>query len=28
LIESCCEDGRIEDVLTVFRELLSKADKL
>jgi pentatricopeptide repeat protein len=27
LIDSCCEDSRIEDVLIVFREMLSKADK-
>ena len=27
LIDSCCEEGRIEDALTVFREMLSKADK-
>jgi pentatricopeptide repeat protein len=27
LIDSCCEDGRIEDVLIVLREMLSKADK-
>jgi pentatricopeptide repeat protein len=27
LIDSYCEDGRIEDVLTLFREMLSKAAK-
>ena len=27
LIDSCCEDDRIEDILTLFREMLIKADK-
>jgi pentatricopeptide repeat protein len=27
LIDSYCEDGRIEDGLTLFREMLSKAAK-
>jgi pentatricopeptide repeat protein len=27
LIDSYCEDGRIEDILTLFREMLSKAYK-
>lgn len=27
LIHSCCEDSRIEVVLNVFREILSKANK-
>jgi pentatricopeptide repeat protein len=26
LIDSCCENSRIEDLLTLFREMLSKAE--